>query len=74
MNIQAEKIDLIKMIINTDNPAILSSAIDLFKNQEKSDFWDTLSLKQKEEIKKGITEIDNGDTVDYEKFISKHRP
>lgn len=73
MNIQAEKIELVKMILETDNPNILSSIKRMLKRESKKDFWDTLPQSQKEDILKGIEEIDNGEIVDYEDFIKKHK-
>jgi hypothetical protein len=73
MNIQAEKLELVRMILNTDNPGILSSIKHIFSDSRNSDSWDSLSQSQKDEILKGIEEIENGDTVDYAEFISKHR-
>jgi predicted Zn-ribbon and HTH transcriptional regulator len=72
MNIQAEKIELVKMILETDNPNILSSIKKMLKKDSKKDFWDTLSQAQREDIMKGIEEIENGEIVDYEDFIKKH--
>ena len=73
MNIQAEKIELTKLLLNTDNPSIIQSIKDIFKKANSSDFWDTLTLEQKEEIKDASIEIENGQTTDYEKFMGKHR-
>ena len=73
MNIQAEKLQLVRMILDTDNPGILSSIKRLFSDSGNSDFWDSLSKSQRDEILKGIEEIENGDTADYTEFINKHR-
>lgn len=73
MNIQAEKIALVKMILDTDNPAVLRSIKRIFTRQGKVDFWSTLSGDEKEDIEKGLSEIEKGETVDYEEFIRKHR-
>ena len=73
MNIQAEKIELVKMILDTDNPSILSSIKKMLKRQSKKDFWDTLPQAQKDDIMKGIEEVKNGEIVDYEDFIKKHK-
>ncbi|NOQ25669.1 MAG: hypothetical protein GQ564_09950 [Bacteroidales bacterium] len=73
MNIQAEKIELVKMILETDNPSILNSIKKILKRESKKDFWDTLPQSQREEIMKGIEEIENGEIVDYEDFIKKHK-
>jgi len=73
MNIQTEKLELVRMILDTDNPSILSSIKRIFTNSKKVDFWDSLPQSQKDEILKGIEEIENYETVNYEQFIKKHR-
>lgn len=73
MNIQAEKLELMKMILETDNPKILESIKNLFRNERKADFWDSLSEEQKQEIELGIGEVEDGKTVDYETIMRKHR-
>ncbi|MCK9421450.1 MAG: hypothetical protein M0Q38_02525 [Bacteroidales bacterium] len=73
MNIQAEKLELVRLILDTDNPSVLASIKRIFSNSNKVDFWDNLSNYQKEEILKGIEEIEKGETVDYGEFIKKHQ-
>jgi len=73
MNIQAEKLELVRMILDTDNPRILSLVRRIFTSTKSVDFWDSLSQLEKEEILKGINEVENGETVNYEDFIKKHR-
>ena len=73
MNIQAEKIELVKMLLETDNPKIIESIKKIFKKQKSVDFWDDLSVNQQKEIENAIKEIDNGEVTDYDSFIKKHR-
>jgi len=73
MNIQAEKIELAKLLLNTDNPSIIQSIKDIFKKANTSDFWDTLSLEQKQEIEEASIQIENKETTNYDEFMSKHR-
>ena len=73
MNIQAEKLELVRMILDTDNPGILSSIKRIFTSSKKVDFWDSLPQSQKDEILIGIEEIENGETINYEDFIKNHR-
>jgi hypothetical protein len=73
MNIQAEKIEIMKMILDTDNPTILESVKNIFAKGATTDFWDTLPQEQKEDILQGIKDIENGDVVDYEDFIKQYR-
>ena len=73
MNIQAEKLELVRLILDTDNPGILSSIKRIFQISKKGDFWDDLPQYQKDEILKGLEEIENGETLDYNEFIKKHQ-
>jgi len=73
MNIQTQKINLAKMILETDNPTILESVKNIFVKAKQQDFWETLPDEQKQEIEKGLSEILREDTVEYESVIKKHR-
>lgn len=73
MNIQAEKLEIMKMILETDNPNILESIKRLFTRESSKDFWTELPQEQKDEILIGLQEIDNGDTVNYDDFMKQHK-
>ncbi len=73
MNIQAEKIYLAKLLLETENPKILESIKKIFKKDKTADFWDDLSPDQKTEIDKAIKEIENGEVTDYESFMRNYR-
>ena len=73
MDIQAEKIELAKMLLNTQNPKIIESIKNIFKREKTVDFWTELSFEQKTEIEKASIEIENGEVTDYESFMQKHR-
>ncbi len=73
MNIQAEKIEIIKLILETDNQSILESIKELFNRNKTVNFWATLPQDQKDDIMQGIIEIENGEIVDYKDFMEKHR-
>jgi hypothetical protein len=40
----------------------------MMKNKEKKDFWDELTQSQKEEIEKGIKDVDEGRSISWEDF------
>mgnify|MGYP007006705851 CR=1 FL=1 len=73
MNIQAEKIELAQMLLETENPKIIEAIKKNFKKEKISDFLDDLSLQQRKEIAKASAEIEKGEITDYESFIQKHR-
>ena len=70
---QAEKLELVRLILDTENPGILSSIKRIFQFSKKGDFWDDLSQYQKDEILKGFEDIENVETGDYNAFINKHQ-
>ena len=73
MNLQAEKIELVKMLLDTENPEIIESIKNIFKKENTTDFWDELSLSEQSEIKQGIEELNKGKRVSFESFMQKHR-
>ena len=73
MNLQAEKLEIMKMILETKNPSILKSIKGLLWKEEKSDFWKNLSQSQKDDIEQGLNDIESGDVVNYDEFIEKYR-
>ena len=70
MNIQLEKLELIKMLIETNDSSIIDAVKKIFTS-EKKDWWDELSDEQKFEIEESDREIDRGEYVDFEDFIKK---
>jgi len=73
MNIQAEKIELAKLLLNTNNPRIIQSIKQIFKKEKSDDFLNDLNSDQIAEIKKASLEIKEGEIIDYETFMAKHR-
>lgn len=73
MNIQAEKIELAKLVLSTNNPKIIRYVKEIFEQEKLHDFWDELTPDQQKEIKEASLEIEQGKTTDYETFMAKHR-
>lgn len=73
MDIQAEKIQLAKLLLETENLKIIESIKNIFKQNMGLDFWDELSPEQKDEIEKASIEIENGEIIDYDSFMQKYR-
>ena len=73
MNIQAEKLELVRLIVETDNPSILASIKKLFQKESQDDFWNMIPGDQRTEILEGLKEVEAGDIIDYTDFIKKHK-
>ncbi|GHT56341.1 hypothetical protein FACS189446_8440 [Bacteroidia bacterium] len=73
MNTQAEKIQLTKWILDTDNPRILETIKNIFIKERNMDFWESLTGEQKKDIELGIAEISKGEKIEYNTFMGKFR-
>ena len=73
MNIQTEKLELMRLILETNNPKIIESIKKIFKKEDTKDFWFDLSSQDRDAILAGIEDDENGDVIDYNDFISKHK-
>lgn len=70
MNIEAEKITLTKLLLETQDVNILNEVKEILnKDNKETDFWDELSPLEKEEIKQGLQELDSGKRISYKKLI-----
>ena len=65
MDIQATKIELAQLLLNTDDVSVLNKIKSIFKIKEK-DWWDELSKEQQDSIDEGFAEIDRGEFVTWE--------
>jgi hypothetical protein len=70
MDIQASKIELVKMILNIDNDLFIKRIFEFVKSQ-KVDFWDELTVEQKDEINEGIRQLEKGESISYADFLKK---
>lgn len=72
MDIQLEKLELIKFIAETEDVSLIKSFKKLLK-KEKKDWWEDLTDEQKADIEEGIADADAGRVVSYESVMSKYK-
>ena len=63
------KLDFIKDFINLENKEAISKLESIL--WKKNDFWDELSLSEKDEIKLGIKQLDGGKRFSYESVLKE---
>lgn len=68
MDIQAEKLEIVRMLLNTHDQELIQEVKALFKSRE-ADWWDEMSESQKETILEGIAQADRGETVSHEEVL-----
>jgi predicted transcriptional regulator len=68
MDIQAEKIKLMKLLLDTDSEEIISQIKSVFTRQEY-DFYDDLPEHVKESIDRGLKDVEEGRVRDHESVM-----
>jgi len=70
MDLQTAKIELTKLILSIENPAIIEKIKDLLIN-ETSDFWSDMTKEEKDELKLGIKQLNEGQRISFKDFLRK---
>ena len=65
MDIQSEKLELIKMVLETNDKSIIEALKNIFTSNKK-EVWDHLTPEQQEVINIEIQKENQADTVDFE--------
>jgi len=68
MDIQAEKIELVKLLLDTDNQSVLDEIKAIFQKQGH-DFFDDLPQHVKDSIEAGIKDIEAGNVYEHEEVM-----
>jgi len=72
MNIQDEKLEIMKMVLETDDPDILKSIKELLKKESPTNYWDNWPEDKKDDIFLEIEDPENDETEDFDEFIKKY--
>jgi len=70
MDIQAAKIELVKLILSINNHRLIENMINVLKSGDE-DFWVKLSTQEQEEIRLGLKQLDAGERVLLSDFLKK---
>ncbi|HAL80960.1 MAG TPA: hypothetical protein DCO83_01000 [Mucilaginibacter sp.] len=72
MDIQLEKLNLIRWLTEVEEPSVISQFIAL-KNRQQPDWWDEISDDEKSEIEEGLAQADRGDVLSHEEVMAKYQ-
>jgi predicted transcriptional regulator len=72
MDIQVEKLNLIKWLTEVDEPSVIERFIAL-KNEQQKDWWDEISEDERAAIEEGLAEADRGDVLSHEEVMAKYQ-
>ena len=71
MDIQLEKLELIKLLAETNDESIITSIKNIF-NSKKKDWWNNLSEEQQSIINESLEEYEKGNFSSFDDFIKPH--
>ncbi len=69
MDIHLEKIELIKLLAETENPSIIKDIKKIFQ-REKKDWWEELSDEVKAGIEEGERQIEEGEFTTFDEMMT----
>ncbi len=72
MDIQIEKLNLIKWLTDVQEPSVIERFIAL-KNDQQGDWWEQISEDEKSEIEEGLAQADKGEVFSHEEVMSKYQ-
>ena len=71
MNIQAKKLELVQLILNTERPSILEKVEAVLKKEKVTDWWDEISEAEQKAIDKGVNEANSGKLIPHEEVMKE---
>ena len=71
MNIQSEKDQLIQQITELQDSSVIKKVREFLSKETKNDDWfNSLSSSEKESIKKGLQDLENGNIVSHKEVMA----
>jgi len=71
MNIQARKLELVELVLKTDEIKILEQVGNILKR--KADWRDGLPAEIVKSVEKGLEQAKSGDTISHDEAMEKFR-
>lgn len=73
MDIQATKLELMRLLLNTQKEQVLQRVKEIFEKEEDVDFWDDLNEELKASIERGLSESGRGEVKSHEVVMEKFK-
>jgi GTPase SAR1 family protein len=71
MDIRLEKLELMRMLMETENPSVLQAIRKIFQKEEK-DWWDDLTEEQQNILNESMEQYEKGEFSSFDDFIKPH--
>ena len=74
MDVQATKLELMRLLLNTQKEQVLQRIKEIFEQQEEDvDFWDNLDEELKASIERGLSQSERGEVKSHEAVMEKYK-
>jgi len=70
MDIDATKLELMQLLLNTRKESVLNKIKHIFQ-EESSDWWAEMSAEEQVEIEEGLRQVENGKVVSHESVMKR---
>lgn len=70
MSIEATKLELMHLLLQTQKESLLERIKKVFE-EDKTDWWDNLSVKEKQEIETGLAQAEKGEYTSHETVMKR---
>lgn len=70
MNIEATKLELMHLLLQTEKEALLAKVKKVF-DEEQSDWWDDMDATEKNEVKNGLAQADKGEFKSHAEVMNR---
>lgn len=72
VSLETRKFSIIEQLVGIQDEVIILQIENLVQN-DTGDWWDDLTEAQQASIHRGVQQLDEGKSVDYQEFISKYK-
>lgn len=69
MNVQAEKLDLIRWLIDLNDENVIAKIKSL--RDEDVDWWNSLSAEESAAIREGLEQLDRGEGIPHDQVVAE---
>ena len=66
MSIETTKLELMKLLLNTQKESVLEKIKDIFQKESSQDWWEEMNEEQHHDIELGLKEAENGQVKSHQ--------
>jgi len=66
MDIQATKLELMRLLLNTQKVHVLEKVKEILEKEKGADFWDELDAEDQAAVNEGLDQVEKGQYVSHE--------